>query len=222
MRLDYRDAGANTNERLPIFDSTRKVYACRDNLGTYKSFKLVISAAWTSENIFSTLFTSDSGFLSLSEFEMLEDEPATFTCEKSSGGEPSGYEGQNLIDDNYFSEWHSTNRVDGKWFVEFKASRAISPKTYFFISGNDSGKYWDRTPAAWKVYGKKNAGDEWTELSDYDRDVINSHIPGADVQKSNVFEFNRQQPEDMQYFRLEISRSFGSDAVQLNEMIFNY
>jgi hypothetical protein len=33
-----------------------------------------------------------------------------------------------------------------------------------------------------------------------------------------ILKFNKKAPVDMQYFRLEISRSFGSDAVQLNEM----
>ena len=221
--LDWRDAGENANERLPVLDAARKMYDCRFNLGTYKEFKLVIPAAFTAENALTIMFTSDSGFLSLAEFEMFE-EDADFTCENSSGGEPSGYGGQNLIDGDYGTEWHSTNRVDGKWFVEFKASHAISPKTYFFISGTDSGWHADRTPAAWKLYGKKNAGDEWTLLSDLDidRDGGDAYVPGTNVQKSYVFDFNIERPQNMQYFRLEISRSFGSDAVQLNEMVFNY
>ena len=73
------------------------------------------------------------------------------------------------------------------------------------------------------MYGKKNAGDEWTLLSDLDMDRgDDAHVPGESIQKSNVFKFNKQQPQDMQYFRLEITKNFGSTAVQLNELIFNY
>ena len=67
------------------------------------------------------------------------------------------------------------------------------------------------------------AGDEWTLLSDLDMDRgDDAHVPGESIQKSNVFKFNKQQPQDMQYFRLEITKNFGSSAVQLNELIFNY
>ena len=74
------------------------------------------------------------------------------------------------------------------------------------------------------LHGKQNKGDEWTLLSDLDidKDKTDAWIPGAVRQKSSILKFNKKAPKNMQYFRLEISRSFGSDAVQLNEMFFNY
>lgn len=166
----------------------------------------------------------DVAAMHIGELELLEQEPVVFTVEKSSGGEPGGYEAKNLLDMGYSTEWHSTNRVDGKWFVEFKSNQPISPKSYRFLTGNDSAEYWDRTPQAWKVYGKRNQGDEWELLSDldYNRDGDAARVPGANRQKTGLLKFNKKAPKNMQYFRLEISRNFGSDAVQLNEMFFNY
>ena len=154
------------------------------------------------------------------------DEPSTssytITVDKSSGGEPSNYEAKNLFDQDYRTEWHSNPR-SGNWFVEFHTSTPISPKSYAFITGNDSGTCWDRTPKVWRVLGKQNASDDWTILSDLDfnRDKGEAWIAGEDRVRTPDFKFNVNEPKDMKYFRLEIIQNFGSDAVQLNEMMFN-
>lgn len=217
--LDKRNGKSNWSDDLPVDDMVGKTYPCKH--GKYQKFKLVIADYYGTRNY---LKAWDAQYMCLGEIELKEQEPVIFTVESSSGGEPGGYEAQNLFDMSYSTEWHSKNRVDGKWYVEFKANQPISPKSYRFLSGNDSGKYWDRTPKAWKVYGKQNKGDEWTLLSDLDIDIDKdgAWIPGADREKSNLLKFNKKAPRDMQYFRLEIIRNFGSDAVQLNEMIFNY
>ena len=221
VRLDKRDAEYVEYEKLAPANGVGKIYAIRENAGKYLKFQLRVYSYFGS--VWASLVSSASSGLSLAELKLFEEEPVTFTCEKSSGGATSDTQASNLIDDNHYTRWLAGERVDGKWFIEFKASRPISPKTYYFLSSWDSGTYWDRTPKAWKMYGKKNAGDEWTLLSDLDMDRgDDAHVPGESIQKSNVFKFNKQQPQDMQYFRLEITKNFGSSAVQLNELIFNY
>ena len=217
--LDHRNGQSNWADDLPVDDMVGKDYTCKH--GLYQHFKFVISEYYGSHNI---LKFWDVAAMYIGELELLEQEPVIFTVEKSSGGEPGGYEAKNLLDMGYSTEWHSTNRGDGKWFVEFKSNQPISPKSYRFLTGNDSAEYWDRTPQAWKVYGKRNQGDEWELLSDldYNRDGNAAWVPGADRQKTGILKFNKKAPKNMQYFRLEISRNFGSDAVQLNEMFFNY
>ena len=224
VRLDKRDAGNLEYERLPAANGVGKTYAIRENFGTYQKFQWRVYSIMDQSNFLDRFFSKKTDGLYIAEMKAFEEEPVTFTCEKSSGGEPSDSRAQNLLDDNHFTRWFTNERVDGKWFVEFKASRPISPISYYFLSGTDSGQFWDRTPKAWKMYGKKNASDEWTVLSDLDfeRDGDDAWIPGESIQKSSVFKFNKQQPQDMQYFRLEISKNFNSTAVQLNELIFNY
>ena len=220
VQLDYRNGKKNEVDDLPVDNIVGKSYVCAKP-GNYQKFKLVVAHFYGGLSTSRFLKTKK---MCLAEIELSEELPLTFTVESSSGGEPAGYEAKNLFDMGYTTEWHSTKRVDGKWFVEFKANRPISPKSYRFLSGNDSDKYWDRTPQAWKVYGKRNQGDEWTVLSDLDidKDKSKAWIPGAVRQKSNLLKFNKEMPISMQYFRLEISRSLGSDAVQLNEMFFNF
>ena len=221
VRLDKRDAEYVEYEKLAPANGVGKIYAIRENAGKYLKFQLRVYSYFGS--VWASFVSSASSGLSLAELKLFEEEPVTFTCEKSSGGATSDTQASNLIDDNHYTRWLAGERVDGKWFIEFKASRPISPKTYYFLSSWDSGTYWDRTPKAWKMYGKKNAGDEWTLLSDLDMDRgDDAHVPGESIQKSSVFKFNKQQPQDMQYFRLEITSNFGSSAVQLNELIFNY
>ncbi len=223
VELDRRDAGNIAADRLPTDNMVGKNYTLNRNQGTFQKFRFVVYSFFGYDSWIET-FTRECDYLELAELQLSELEPVVFTFEKSTGGEPGGYEGKNLIDDDHVSEWHCPNSVDGKWFVEFKANRPISPISYYFITGNDSGEHWDRTPKAWKLYGKKNQGDEWTLLSDldYDRDGSDAHVPGAVRQKSCVFKFNKQMPQDMQHFRLEITSNFGSNAVQLNELVFNY
>lgn len=220
VQLDYRNGKNSLVDDLPIDNAVSKSYVCAKP-GKYQNFMFVVGRFYGASSMW--LFWQEQT-MRLAEIELSEELPLTFTVESSSGGEPAGYEAKNLFDMGYFTEWHSTNRVDGKWFVEFRASEPISPKSYRFLSGNDSGKYSDRTPRAWKVYGKKYKDDEWTLLSDldFDRDKSDAWIPGGVREKSSLLKFNVNAPKNMQYFRLEISRSFGSNAVQLNEMFFNY
>ena len=219
VKLDYRNGNSNWSDDLPVDDMVGKTYTCKH--GKYQKFKFVVADYYGTRNY---LKAWDAQYMCLAEIELTEEEPVIFTVEKSSGGEPNGYEAKNLFDMSYSTEWHSTNRVDGKWFVEFKVNQPISPKSYRFLTGNDSGEHWDRTPKAWKVYGKQNKSDEWILLSDLDFDLNSdeARIPGSDRAKSKIMRFNKKAPKNMQYFRLEISKNFGSNAVQLNEMFFNY
>lgn len=224
VELDRRNAGGIAEDRMPIGNSVAKNYTLNRNHGTFEKFMLIIYSHFGYDSMWEG-YTRKSPFVELSELQLSEFDPVMFTFERSTGGEPGGYEGKNLIDDDHTSEWHCPNKgEDGRWFVEFKASRPISPTSYYFITGNDSYEHWDRTPQCWALYGKQNPGDKWTELSHLDR-LYNGEeaaVPGANRQKSPVFRFNMYKPENMQYFRLEIIRNFGSSAVQLNELIFNY
>ena len=221
--LDQRNGGTIPEDKLPIDNTVAKNYTLNRNHGKFEKFMFVVYSHFGYDSWYEGIWRKSENMI-LSELQLSELEPVVFTVEKSTGGEPGGYEAKNLIDDDHVSEWHCPNSKDGKWFVEFKANRPISPISYYFITGNDSGEYWQRTPKAWKLYGKKNQGDEWTVLSDldFDRDGSDAHVPGSVRQKSSTFKFNKQKPFDMQYFRLEITSNFGSTAVQLNELVFNY
>lgn len=224
VELDRRNAGGIAEDRLPIDDSVGKNYTLNRNHGTFQKFMFIVYSFFGYDSYWEG-FTRKSPALRLAELQLSELEPVVFTFERSTGGEPGGYEGKNLIDDDHVSEWHCPNKgEDDRWFVEFKANRPISPTSYYFITGNDSYEHWDRTPQCWALYGKQNKDDRWTELSHLDRNYNGDEaaVPGANRQKSAVFRFNMYKPENMQYFRLEIIRNFGSSAVQLNELIFNY
>ena len=77
-------------------------------------------------------------------------------------------------------------------------------------------------PYIWRIYGKKNANDAWTELA-YVRDLKHSHpngLPRAPyAAKTNNFDVN---PVDMQYFRIEIANSFNFETMKLADFYFNY
>ena len=86
-----------------------------------------------------------------------------------------------------------------KGFVEFHSEKPITPTGYYLMTTNWTG--FDRNPDKWKLYGKKNQGDEWTLVDEHNNgglsedDYIRSYFPMTGTKG------------EYQYFRFEIENS---------------
>ena len=127
----------------------------------------------------------------------------------------------NLFDSNYYTKWmvnHSETTPMEKWYVEFHAPNAISPKSYTMVTAADASENYIFNPCEWKLFGKKSKSDDWTLLATVnDRDNKGDGLPWANSSaKTKQFDVT---PKDMQYFRLEtVSWRW---AAQLAEFYFN-
>lgn len=113
------------------------------------------------------------------------------------------------------------------WFVEFKSSFPISPRSYTLISANDAGKYPQCNPKVWCLYGKKRPNDPWTKLgaSSFNNQPEDM-LPNANSKPTRElpFRLNNYQCKDMQYFRFEVMYQPGTSdpLLRLGEIRFNY
>ena len=114
-----------------------------------------------------------------------------------SGTGGTGSEGYDkLFDGKKETKWCTSEKQDGKWFVEFMSREPINVTSYCLTTANDAKSYPDRNPKKWKVYGKLNEGDQWTELDSRE----NGNLP-ADNSKESWFSCGHMK---CQYFRFEI------------------
>lgn len=126
------------------------------------------------------------------------------------GGE--GYD--KLFDGKKETKWCTSEKQDGKWFVEFMSREPINVNSYYLTTANDTKTYPGRNPKKWKVYGKLSEGDQWTEL---DNRTEWSELP-ADNYKKEGFGCSHMK---CQYFRFEVSELVSGDVMQLSEFEFN-
>ena len=118
-----------------------------------------------------------------------------------------------LFDGKKETKWATNQKKDGKWFVEFMSWQPITPTSYCLTTANDTKSYPGRNPKSWKVYGKLNEGDKWTELDSR----TNGNLP-ADNYKEAWFSCSHMK---CQYFRFEISEIVSGDLMQLAEFTFD-
>ncbi len=139
----------------------------------------------------------------------------------------------NIFDNNTDTKWctpdwaKKLSDVSGRvcWFVEFKASEPISPKSYCMVTGDDIEDYPGRNPRIWNIYGKKNLSDDWVVIADCD----NTNSAVLQMTPANnwtgYWGINGTQGE-YQYFRLEMYENAGNDDkktsnFQISEFYFN-
>ena len=134
----------------------------------------------------------------------------------------------NLFDGNTQSEWLSLyiwtfksggwSVANGKevWFAEFETHFPITPKSWTLWNGV-YGNISERNPSHVILYGKKKQNDSWVML-DNEHPSIYMPTSHGNVTKG----FNTNQPEDMQYFRLEVLGNYGDPVLGLSEFTFNF
>ena len=125
------------------------------------------------------------------------------------GGE--GYD--KLFDGKTNTKWGTSEKQDGKWFVEFMSGEPINVTSYCLTTADDTKTYPGRNPKSWKVYGKLNEGDQWTLLDSRE----NGGLP-ADNFREAWYACGHMK---CQYFRFEISELVSGDFMQLSEFAFD-
>ena len=118
-----------------------------------------------------------------------------------------------LFDGNKETKWCTNQKKDGKWFVEFMSREPINVTSYGFTTANDTEAFPERNPKNWKLYGKLNKGDQWTEI-----DHRTNGNPTVCNYMQAWFACGHMK---CQYFRFEVSEVVSGDWIQLSEFEFN-
>ncbi len=127
------------------------------------------------------------------------------------GTDSEGYD--KLFDGKKETKWCTSEKKDGKWFVEFMSREPINVTSYGLITANDTKVFPGRNPKNWKVYGKLNKGDQWTELDD--------RTNGNPTAGNYIEAWFACAHMKCQYFRFEVSEIVSGDFIQLSEFAFN-
>ena len=144
----------------------------------------------------------------------------------ASDGEPQNLAG-NLFDNNFDTKWcvdednkSGTSLADDKcWFVEFKASKPITPTGYHMVTANDHTMFPDRAPRKWSLFGLKDGW--WVRLATVD----NTNTDVLQMTNANKWTGNWSITEhkgEYQIFRLEMYENWGGDCFQISELGFNF
>ena len=127
----------------------------------------------------------------------------------------AGSEGYDkLFDGKKETKW-CIDKYHKMWFVEFMSWEPINVTSYGFITANDTEAFPGRNPKNWKVYGKLNKGDQWTELD---------HRTNGNPTVGNYMQaWYACGHMKCQYFRFEVSENVSNDAdlMQLSEFMFD-
>ena len=102
--------------------------------------------------------------------------------------------------------WHanSYDKVDGVWYVEFKAKGGpFVPERYFLVTAG-SASY---NPKDWKLKAKLNPGDSWTTIATVNSDT---RLP-AEARQRIAYDLD-VKGQQWQYFRMEISSSHATGS----------
>lgn len=107
----------------------------------------------------------------------------------------------------------------GTWsatiFTEFKSDAAFIPSSYIMTTGGDTYNYSGRNPTSWKIFGKLNQCDDWTELVSV---TNNTSLPIANNESREFSLTNTTTP--CRYFRFEVSNIRSGTVFQLAELQF--
>ena len=130
-----------------------------------------------------------------------------------------------LFDGNYSTKWFmSPVDKDHPAYIIFKMPQAITPAIYTLVTGDDTGRYFDRNWKSWKLYGANFEGDEaattdaegWS-LIDQRGDIGQDRLPAANFREC-YFGLTEGASESYQYFKLVISEAYGGQNIQMAEM----
>jgi len=220
--IDSRDNTNSYPERMTDADCWTGGWSLTGITQKYQYFRLEMYENW-----------GDDCF-QISEFKFVYDENAPdvngdelyYSLIDASDGEPQNLAG-NLFDNNFDTKWcvdednkNSTPLADDKcWFVEFKASKPITPTGYHMVTANDHTMFPDRAPRKWSLFGLKDGW--WVRLATVDNtntDVL--QMTNADKWTGN-WSITEHKGE-YQIFRLEMYENWGGDCFQISELGFNF
>ena len=220
--IDRRDNTNSYPERMTDADCWTGSWSLTGITQKYQYFRVEMYENW-----------GDDCF-QISEFKFVYDENAPdvnddelyYSLIDASDGEPQNLAG-NLFDNNFDTKWcvdednkSGTPLADDKcWFVEFKASKPITPTGYHMVTANDHTMFPDRAPRKWSLFGLKDGW--WVRLATVDNtntDVL--QMTYADKWTGN-WSITEHKGE-YQIFRLEMYENWGGDCFQISELGFNF
>jgi len=220
--IDRRDNTNSYPERMTDADCWTGGWNLTGITQKYQYFRLEMYENW-----------GDDCF-QISEFKLVYDENAPdvngdelyYSLIDASDGEPQNLAG-NLFDNNFDTKWcvdednkSGTPLADDKcWFVEFKASKPITPTGYHMVTANDHTMFPDRAPRKWSLFGLKDGW--WVRLATVDNtntDVL--QMTYADKWTGNWT--ITEHKGEYQIFRLEMYENWGGDCFQISELGFNF
>ncbi len=122
-----------------------------------------------------------------------------------------------LVDGDKTTKWCVENR-SGSWetiWIDLKSNVAFKPTSYILTTGNDTQMCPTRNPRGWKIYGRNNENESWTELAH----VTSGGGMGYDNTTDYTFEFNGIT-KAYQYYRFEVIKNGGSDHWNSSYYVF--
>ena len=186
----------------------------------YQYFRLEMYENWGDD----CFQISEFGF-QYNENVVTDENEITYSVIDASDGEP-GNLAPCLFDGNLDTKWcvykdnkSKTPLHDGKcWYVEFKASKSITPAGFYMTTASDQTVFPGRAPRKWNIYGLKDGW--WTLIASYD----NTDTPMYQMTNLDKWTGNwgiNVAPGEYQYFRLEMYENWGGDCFQISEFGFN-
>lgn len=121
------------------------------------------------------------------------------------------------MDGDRTTKWCVENR-SGAWetiWIDLKSNVAFKPTSYILTTGNDTQMCPTRNPRGWKIYGRNNENESWTELAH----VTSGGGMGYDNTTDYTFEFNGIT-KAYQYYRFEVIKNGGSDHWNSSYYVF--
>lgn len=140
-----------------------------------------------------------------------------FTATSGTTGQ-SGQGYDKLVDNNTGTKWcivQNNNTWSNTAYIEFEYATAFTPTGYILTTANDNSTYLGRNPKSWRILGKLNSGDGWTELVS-----VTNNTTMQDVNYT-PYEFNLTNTTTLcKYFRFEVSAIQNGGVFQLSEIQF--
>ena len=132
-------------------------------------------------------------------------ENATITVSRENGGGADGAEGSTKLIDNNIDTKFLVGGFPEPFWMQQDFTEAVIVNKYSFTSGNDAP---DRDPVDWELSGS-NDGSTW--------DVLDTRTDQSFDERKQTREFlvNNEQP--YLYYRIDITKNNGSDAIQMSE-----
>ena len=216
--IDKRDNTDIQKERMTDENFWTGWWGCQCQ---HQYFRLEMYENWGDD----CFYISEFGF-QYNENAVSDDNEITYSVIDASDGEP-GNLAPCLFDGNLDTKWcvykgnkSKTPLHDGKcWYVEFQASKPITPAGFYMTTASDHTVFPDRAPRIWNLYGLKDGW--WTLIASYD----NTDTPREQMTNLDKWTGNwgiNVAPGEYQYFRLEMYENWGGDCFQISEFGFNF
>ena len=221
LLIDKRDNTDSYVERMENKNFWKGWWGVSVGKEQYQYFRLEMYENW-GDNCFQI---SEIGF-QYNENAVNNDNELSYSVIDASYGEP-GNLAPCLFDGNLDTKWcvykgnkSGTPLHDGKcWYVEFKASKPITPAGFYMTTASDHTVFPDRAPRIWNLYGLKDGW--WTLIASYDNtDTPMYQMTNLD-QWTGYWAINVAKGE-YQDFRLEMYENWGGDCFQISEFGFYF